>query len=341
MEFIVGTHAHLIAIEVNGTWELQRLEVLNTGHHYGIGLLDKKAATRFMVRGPGRTTLSSYERHVSDTGKSCYRKVDSSVLGEMASESEWGDVHQIASCNKGLYLTNTQSNSLVFLSDEGGEHVYHFEGFTSDRNHVNSAFPSESGQIVVMLHNRGRENSEVAVLEHDQNGFRLLNRIPIWDKNCHNIFVENGLLAYNASIYGDFVLVSLETGKVIQRLHFPGHTKGLSVTKDYFIIGHSEHAVRKARKFSGGTIEVIGRNRLQRIATVELTHEQLEVPVGNVNEIRCLSEPELGHSASTCYEINWKRLRLFTDKWPQRLGPSFRQLRSRIHVIGRALFSST
>jgi len=333
MEFIVASHAHLITVEVNEAWEVQTLDVLNTGHHYGLAPSSNEGdAARLDVRGPGGNAMSRYERNEGASPESArFRRTASYALGESASQEAWGAVHQIAFCNGGLYLTNTRFNSLVFLTEDGEEHVYHFEDVDDDRNHVNSVFPSESGQVAVMLHNKGRGNSEMAMLEHGREGFRLLARIPLWDKSCHNIFVEDGRLAYNASKYGDLVVASLDTGNVVDRLHFSGHTKGLSVTSDYFIVGHSEHAVREARKYSAGTMEVIDRDSLQKVATVNLDHEQLERPIGNVNEIRCVSEPEFGHTASDRWERDWKRLRLFTNQWSQQLGLRLRQLRSLVH----------
>lgn len=331
MEFVVGTHAHLLSVNVSDNWELQNVEVLNVGHHYGVALLDRENPICFTARGPGGTTLSDYEQRVPSDEGSSYNKIESRSLSGGASRLEWGSVHQIAFCNEGLYLANTQSNSLVYLSEQGDESVYYFGDSNSDRNHINSVFPNGDGQVVALLHNKGRKNSEIAILEHCENKFRLINRVPIWDKSCHNIFIEDNLLVYNASKYGDFVVASLETGETIQRLHFPGHTKGLSITKDYFIIGNSEHAVREAREFSSGTMEVIDRNSLQWITTVELDHRQLTDPVGNVNEIRCLSEPEYGHAASQSFDVEWKQLELFTNEWSQRLGLRLRQLRSLKH----------
>jgi len=331
MEFIVGTHAHLLSVELDEEWELQDLEVLDVGHHYGVALLDRENPIRFIARGPGGTTLSNYQQRVSSNGDLCYDKIESRSLLDEADKAEWGSVHQISFCNGGLYLANTKFNSLVYLSGQGGGDVYHFEGVTSDRNHINSIFPSEDGQVIALLHNKGHKNSEIAILDHSQSGFHLVNRLPIWDKSCHNIFIDGDLLVYNASKYGDFVVSSLKTGETIQRLHFPGHTKGLSITQNYFVIGHSEHAVREARKFSSGTMEVICRDSLQRIATVELDHRRLTDPVGNVNEIRCLSESEYGHATSSSFNVDWKQLQLFTDKWSQQLGLRLRQLRSLKH----------
>jgi hypothetical protein len=129
---------------------------------------------------------------------------------------------------------------------------------------------------------------------------------------CHNIFVDRNYLFYNASAAREFIAVDLAKETVVKKLPFPGfHTKGMSVTQDYIVIGLSAHAAHYMdRIHSVGRLAVIDRHTLSVIKVIEVELPTLAAPIGNINEIRCLSEPELGHSATTTIDLAWNSLRL-------------------------------
>jgi len=113
------------------------------------------------------------------------------------------------------------------------------------------------------------------------------------------VFADGDRLLYNASRNGDFVALDLAAGRVIRRHRFPGYTKGLAVTRRHVIVGYSDKAEREDRPTSKGFLAIIDRKSLELEACVDLNAAE-EVPViGNVNEVRCISEPDDGHGRGT------------------------------------------
>jgi hypothetical protein len=224
---------------------------------------------------------------------------------------EYHYVHQISFC-EGLYIANTDFNCMDYINQQTREHQrYHFDGYKKDVNHVNSVFPFDVNMVASLLHNHGRDYSEVAILHRaHEKGFEIIRRLPLWDLGAHNIWFDGDYLLYNASYVGDLVIVDLDREQVISRIHFPGHTKGLSVTDEYYVVGYSEFAKRDERKTSRGYIGVIDRESLEIVARVDLNLPSLPHPVGNVNEVRCLSKLDFGHADFVERRIDWNHLEL-------------------------------
>ncbi|RME47959.1 MAG: hypothetical protein D6791_04550 [Chloroflexi bacterium] len=288
MKLIVSTHAKLLALDLDRHYQLANCRVLSTGHHYGIALLPQNTGSKyaFLAKHNDRV-LTRYE------GGSNFVVSDSVKFA-----GHVGYVHQIAYVNGGIYIANTERNSVVFQGlSVDVYHEYHFYGKHDDFNHVNSVFPCGES-VAVLLHNRGRAPSEIIVLDHARNrGFVPKKRIELKHWGCHNVFFDAGHLYYNASQDGRFVVVDLHSKRIVRTLRFPGHTKGLAASDTLLIIGYSEHAVREARASTKGYLAVVDRMSLDVLAIVDLN---IEAPTGNVNEIRLLSPPDQAHVGRRC-----------------------------------------
>ena len=106
------------------------------------------------------------------------------------------------------------------------------------------------------------------------------------------------------------IIVDLEKDRIAKRIPFKGwHTKGISVTDKYIVIGLSEVTFRDKRFVAQGKLAVLDRKSLSILKIVDLNFQDLPHPIGNVNEIRCLSEVDLAQSRPTETRINWGDLK--------------------------------
>lgn len=282
MHYLISTHSRLLSLNLDDNWQIINMKVINDGHHYGIALL------------PGNTPRFVTKHNTSDL--IIYRLENNNFVidGEFF-HTDNDQIHQIAYGNNGIYIANTFYNSITYQSLDGKiRQEYHFYDHRSDINHVNSVFPC-GNLILVMLHNRANL-SEIFILEHDlDKGFLPKGVIRLAHTGCHNIFVDEKHIYYCASGSGHFVVVDRKKRRIAKELHFVGHTKGLSVTDDFIVFGVSDHAQREARLTSRGRLVVLERRRFAIVTMVDLNGQG---HVGNVNEIRCLSAPELAHAGA-------------------------------------------
>lgn len=288
--FAVGTHSFLLLVETDGRWRLQDLQVLAKGHHYGIAL-PSAGGDAFVAKGRGEL-LTTYRRSASPGGVFV-------ADDELPLPAEFGEIHQIAYQDGLFFLANTAHNSLVWM-DAGGavRGRYHFNGKNADIDHINSVFPLGAQQIVCLLHGRGRRPSQIAIMQRRGGAqIELLHLGFLRHFGCHNIYVDRQRLVYNASEAGKVVATDIESG-FRRVLRFPGHTKGLSVLDQHYIVGYSDRVERARRQRSRGHLAVIRRDDLEVEAIIDLNHPSLPHPVGNVNEIRCLSHAEYSHHAA-------------------------------------------
>lgn len=304
MLLAVGTHSFLILVEIDRSWKIKDFQILGKGHHYGIGIL-KKDGSEFIAKGgslKGEGEKFTLWKKIDDKSQSdLYSKEKTFTL----SDNEFDHVHQIAHSKDGLFLANTRYNSIDYipLNENSDNKIvrYTFDEVNYDFNHINSVYPWGEKNVLVLLNNKGRIESEIVLMEtiEDDNSIAELKckkRLRTWHIGCHNVFADHKILVYNASADENFVIVDLIKDKKLCSIRFPGHVKGLSVTKDYFIIGYSEFAERQARKITRGYLAIIDRHTFNVVSKIDLNHPSLPHAVGNVNEVRCLSERDYGHS---------------------------------------------
>ncbi|MCX7851496.1 MAG: hypothetical protein N2383_01810 [Caldilineales bacterium] len=282
MHYLVATHSRLLSLKFDENWQITEMAIIGDGHHYGIALV------------PGNPPRIVTKHNTSDLA--VYRLENNRFIQEQDFIHRDNDqIHQIAYGRNGIYIANTYYNSVTYQSFDGKtRHEYSFYGHRTDINHVNSVFPCDD-LVLVLLHNRTNK-SEIFILHHDlDRGFRPKEVIRLAHIGCHNIFVDKKHLYYCASGDGRFIVVDRQKRRIIKDLHFIGHTKGLSVTDDVIVFGVSDHAEREARLTSRGRLVVLDRRRFAIITMVDLNGQG---NVGNVNEIRCLSAPELAHAGA-------------------------------------------
>jgi hypothetical protein len=319
IELAIATHAMLKVVELDDRFRLRQLQVLATGHHYGIAL-DATGAPGFLAKHDDRV-LTTFRRRPQDGVWA--------ATSETPFQQRVGYVHQIARANGGLYITNTTYNSLVFQDDPGTVwHEFHFgDRSDEDIHHVNSVFPCGS-LVLALLHNRNREPSQAILFSHQpRRGFERLATLGLAHYGCHNVFVDEHHLFYNASAAGKLVMIPKVSPANMRELTFPGHVKGMSVTDQHIFVGLSAHAPRDKRVASPGSVLVIDRPSLEHIATVDLNDDG---PVGNINEIRCLSQTDHAHAGR---ETDLQGLHSFRLRRENKLQRYFRLFSKKLRLI--------
>jgi len=309
MLFVVSTHSVLAEVKTNEIWDVDHLKVLATDHHYGIALTSSNGRD-FITMVRESNLITTY--HKSDPhSEFMYKK-----SGSFVCNGEYDDIHQIAYYDNGVYISNTGFNSVDYFSfDTLSAERFFLNGFQEDVNHVNSVYPCGSNLLMIMLNNRGTKQSEVALIKRNpRTGFEVVKQFPLPDKECHNVFLDGKVLVYNASKNGNLVFFNLYTGEEIRRISFPGYTKGLSVTREYYITGYSEIASRDNRRNSQGYLAIINRKTLDVESCINLSRSPFDHHIGNVNEVRCLSERDYGHSYLEIESINLKRIELGSNE---------------------------
>ena len=318
MKLLVSTHSFLLEVVLGTGLDLKNIKPI-AGNHYGICRWSE-----------GRVaTMTKKENSVITV----YSHLDENSFLEKQEEfiptGEYEAVHQIARQGNVLLVTNTGFNEICVIQDGKHSGGYNFGGFSKDKNHINSVFPMGETKMLVMLHNGGRITSEICVLERINGAIKEIARFPTWDIGGHNIFTDGKILAYNASDAGGFVLVDLATQSVMARRKFPGHTKGLAVTNGHYIVGYSEHTKREKRFSSRGYLAFVNRKNLNIDATIDLN--RINGPVGNVNEVRCLTGVDLSHGSAADPDVKWEKVRLSDRDWVYKyFSRHVEQLRRRI-----------
>lgn len=297
--YAIATHSQLLVARLDERGELVSQSTLNSGgHHYGIALDPLDEGT--ILSKQKSSVLTRY------SAESPYESLD-----EIHIPGRLRFVHQIAAVKGGIYLANSHYNSLVFSGhNEGPYHEFYFNGLHSDVNHVNSVYPC-GHQIFVLLHNRGKKPSQIVILDHDlDRGFEYRKTLNLWHGGCHNVIVDDGRLYYNASADGRFVVIDLERQEVIKEMAFPGHTKGMSLKGDTLVLGYSDSVAREQRVSARGYLVSVSTSDLSVRSIVDLNTVGSKGPVGNVNEVRCISGGERGHTRRGAAISEWEELRL-------------------------------
>lgn len=296
MKLLVATHSYLLDVHLGAGFKVESINSV-AGFHYGICQWPEgRMAT--MTRTENAITIYS-----CSNGDGLLANKETFIP-----TGEYKDVHQIARQGDVLLVANTGFNELSLIQGGKFSGGYRFGGFSTDVNHVNSVFPIGETRMLVMLHNGGKASSEVCVLDRANGTIKETARFPIWDTGCHNFFTDGKIIAYNASGCGDFVVVDIATQSVRHRMRFPGHTKGLAVTDEHYIVGHSDHAKREKRAASCGHLAFVNRKNFRLEANVDLN--QKIGPVGNVNEVRCLTGMDFSHGSAVEPDVRWEALRM-------------------------------
>lgn len=284
LEFVIGTHSFLIKIILDKNFEIVNFQNLDTGHHYGIAL-PEDSNKHFLAKSFG---IKRYLRNDETDVFSLKEKI--------MFPNNYRYEHQIAYKNDGVYVANTEFNSIGYFKLDGTQHIqHHFNNSKIDTNHINSVYPLFNDFLLVLLHNH-QNKSQMVKLNHLANRFEVKEIIDLDYSGCHNIYRDDSVTIYNASQNGLLIINDTKSGKRLETFSFPDHhTKGLSLTADYIIVGHSENAEREARNFTNSYLSFISRQDFKLLATVNINHKDLPHSVGNVNEIRCLSEKDHAH----------------------------------------------
>jgi hypothetical protein len=299
MRLMVSTHSFLLNIHLDDNLEVTSVDPIATGHHYGICQSDENKFDSFQTMTRAENAITTYTPE-GEGFSTTYRKPP----------HEFDDLHQVSRQADGIYITSTGFNTINYLSDDENMLSWVIDDITDDINHVNSVFPFGSNKALFLLHNRAKRDSEVIAIQRTSDSLEPFARFPIWDTCCHNLYVDNHRMCYNSSGGGDFVVVNLDNQSVEKRMHFPGHTKGLAVTKDYFVIGYSEHVQREKRLTSRGMLVLIDRKSLTVKKVIDPNAGNLPHPVGNINEIRCISEPDFSYGTTKDMDVDWATLTL-------------------------------
>jgi hypothetical protein len=132
----------------------------------------------------------------------------------------------------------------------------------------------------------------------------------LFESGCHNVYSNGEILLYNSSRDHALTVIDLISDKISTKVSFKGwHTKGISVTSENIVVGLSENTLRDCRSTSHGMLGVIEKRNLEVERLIDLNLPELPQPVGNVNEVRCISSPDYAHSSTNPIRINWSTLK--------------------------------
>ncbi len=296
--FLIGTHSYLLKCDFDDKWELIGSKKLNEGHHYGMSVARANQTAAYYCKN-------------KDSFYDVYDKNTLSHKGKIEFSHPGEHVHQVVHANDGYYITDTKYNNLVF-EHKGGQPkiVLNVNSESEDVNHINSVYIC-GRQVFALLHNRGRKKSEVMVIDHSKPDELVPKYLfPLLDKGCHNIYIENNYAFYNASSKGYFVIVDMIKRTQYKRHELPGHTKGLSVLFDKMVFGFSDHAEREERKTTKGHIAIIDKTGFDIIKTLKITCEDIDGEVGNINEIRCISERDYSEYYPSSINFDFSKFKL-------------------------------
>jgi hypothetical protein len=321
--YAVATHSFLVVVTVDAAFEVVDYAVVGEmqRHHYGIALLPEggfvyKHSDEELRRAPSAPPFAP-RTPIAIDGEAKY-------------------VHQVAAAHGGgFYLANTDLNCITYLQlNRGTRHDHYFDGRGKDRNHVNSVLPYGAHHVLALLHNKGRDRSEVVVLRHHpRDGFTREHRFRLWHDGCHNLYVEPGRLYYNASADECFVAVDLHKQAILRQVELGGHVKGLSLREGHFVVGVSDVATRAARKTTCGHLSVIDHATLSHTHTLDLNFDGLPHPIGNVNEVRCISGGEEAHACLDARPMDWRQLTLNRATMRERLAGVSARVRSAVRRL--------
>ncbi len=201
--------------------------------------------------------------------------------------------HQIDFLDAQLYIMDTYNNRLLVFDRNGSRWSqtaeYYPGGTLSDGRkspnyaHMNSLWRSGDGDIWLMFHNetlKTGNHSEIVRLDANH---EIAQRITTDASNAHNVVSIDGKFLYCDSLASTVV----HGDQVVYRSEY--FTRGLAVTDDLVLVGHSQYGARELRDELGGSIAVLDRhfNLLQVIPTP-----------GMVQDIRAASEVDLAMSQS-------------------------------------------
>ena len=295
--FLAATHSGLYRLRLDDHFALQACHKLLAGHHYALS-----------VR-PSEKKIYSKNR---DEYLNVYSASDLTKLAEVPFPSGPAQVHQALKLANGVLLTDTLHNRITYQPSDGST-AEHFviDDHHDDRNHVNSLC-LRSGGFVAMLHNLGAGPSELLDIDFSPStGFDLRQRRSLEDTRCHNVFLDGKLCFYNASDAGAFVVRDMLHDRDVWRAEFEGHSKGLTVTTDHLVFGLSEVAVQADRGRSSSSLVVVDRSRRRVQQLVPILDSDSGNPIGNINELRCLSEPDFSEGSNAIARLVQPR----TSRW--------------------------
>jgi hypothetical protein len=147
---------------------------------------------------------------------------------------------------------------------------------------MNSIWHSELGTYV-LFHNETSKTGRPTEIAKLDRAYNIEERVTTTAGNGHNILVFDGAFMFCDSRAGTVMCGS----DVVFRCH--QFTRGLSVTKDYVVVGRSEYGDRADRDHLAGGISVLDRE-FRLLMSVDLP--------GMVQEIRSIRERDYGMSGS-------------------------------------------
>ncbi|MBU2685825.1 MAG: hypothetical protein KKF27_21500 [Gammaproteobacteria bacterium] len=208
------------------------------------------------------------------------------------------DGHQLYWSEPYLYICNTRFNRIHIWHPVNGFKDFAWNRCGKDRNHINSIWQHDNGDIYFIEHNRHINPSR-------------RSRIKIFDKNlnyksdiqagrgAHNVFRRNADLYLCSS--NDYSLIKYDCNKkeVIEEINFPDQgilstefwlTRGLAYDGNKFYVGLSRWCPREERiKSTNGAIAIVD-NQFRLIEYIALPD------MGQVYEIRLMDGIDLAHN---------------------------------------------
>lgn len=282
LSYLIATHTNLIGVSIDEDLsEMMVRHIAGGARYYGIAEFDD-----------GEIWVVKNTRETEDITQIVNLRTDEVLQFETVLK----DVHQMTRAygsRRGLYLTNTYYNSVVWKDLESGEeHIYTIGGeFEHDYAHPNSIW-HDPPYVWVMLHNKLFRRSEICRLTHDPSsgfdvGYRRETRFCLPHGACHNLRFDRACMTYLASEQEAAVQINHLTGNVLRQ--FPiasGYIKGMARIDDVrMLVGMNPNVPAKERYESDVELGVVDTRDGGLRSGFPLRLAEGE-PAGNINEIR-------------------------------------------------------
>ena len=270
---------HYIIATKRGLYELKgkKVRTLLWGDFYGI-----------TIAGHTIYALKRIENQKSKIIQFPYtdRKVNMGKRKLFADNLDWG-CHQMDYFNNHFYVADTYNNCILKI-DQGGRITQQYyplgtlqEGRSSSNYaHINSIY-ANSSHIYMMCHNETTKTNKNSTILMLNEALEVIKTIETDSSNAHNVVIFDKKI-YHCDSFNSTVL---KNNSIFFKTSY--FTRGLSISKDYLVVGGSEYSSRKNRQLSKGAIFFLNHSG-KLLDTI--------VMPSMVQEIRRLDEPDHGLS---------------------------------------------
>lgn len=214
-----------------------------------------------------------------------------------------GEVHQIYydPQRASVLVTDTANNLLRItgsppdIEDDWCDITPNPQMMFTDYNHFNGIWSEVDGVVYLIAHNRERPSE---IFEFRYSEMELQNKWQQGRGDAHNIVRYKGQLVVLST---DGTIYNRENEPVLYTKPFEPlrWARGLVLTDDYFVVGHSLCKLVKIDRtnpMNEGKLEVFNSHDLSHVGTIVLDD------IGQVYDVRCLNQKDHAHNGIVLWD---------------------------------------